>query len=62
MREERIRTEGQINTINEAIKLLSTQVKERLSVDLEELYNIGEINPNKVFENTIGKRKIFFLI
>ena len=34
LREERIRTEGQINTINEAIKLLSTQVKERLSVDL----------------------------
>ena len=52
LREERIRTEGQINTINEAIKLLSTQVKERLSVDLEELYNIGEINPNKVLGET----------
>ena len=52
LREERIRTEGQINTINEAIKLLSTQVKERLSVDLEELYNIGEIDPNKVLGET----------
>ena len=52
LREERIRTEGQINTINEAIKLLSTQVKERLSIELEELYNIGEINPNKVLGET----------
>ena len=48
LREERIRTEGQINTINEAIKLLSIQVKERLNVNLEELFNIGEIDPNKV--------------
>ena len=52
LREERIRTEGQINTINEAIKLLSTQVKERLSVELEELYNIGEIDPNKILGET----------
>ena len=47
LREERIRTEGQINTLNEAIKLLSTQVKERLSAPLEDLYNIGKIDPNK---------------
>ena len=47
LREERIRTEGQINTINESIKLLSTQVKERLSIELDELYNVGEIDPNK---------------
>ncbi len=52
LREERIRTEGQINTINEAIKLLATQVKERLSAELEELYNIGEIDPNKVLGET----------
>ncbi len=51
-REERIRTEGQINTINEAIRLLSTQVKERLSIELKDLYNIGEINPNKVLSGT----------
>tara|TARA_B100000575_G_scaffold170741_1_gene136681 strand:+ start:1638 stop:4283 length:2646 start_codon:yes stop_codon:yes gene_type:complete len=47
-RENRIRTEGQINTINEAIKLLSTQVKERLNVELNELFKTGEINPDKV--------------
>ena len=52
LREERIRTEGQINTINEAIKLLSTQVKERLNIELEELYNIGEIDPNKILGET----------
>ncbi len=47
LREERIRTEGIINTINEAIKLLTTQVKERLNVSLDDLFEIGEINPNK---------------
>ncbi len=47
LREERIRTEGEINTINESIKLLSTQVKERLSISLDELFKIGEIDPNK---------------
>ena len=52
LREERIRTEGQINTINESIKLLSTQVKERLNIELDELYNLGEIDPNKFFKNT----------
>ncbi len=52
LREERIRTEGQINTINEAIKLLSTQVKERLNVELNDLYNVGEIDPNKVLANS----------
>ena len=51
LREERIRTEGQINTLNEAIKLLSVQVKERLNVHLEELYNVGEIDPNKTLGN-----------
>tara|TARA_B100001287_G_C22680114_1_gene529851 strand:- start:238 stop:2883 length:2646 start_codon:yes stop_codon:yes gene_type:complete len=50
-REERIRTEGHINTINEAIKLLSTQVRERLNVSLDDLYNIGQINPTKVLGN-----------
>ena len=48
LREERIRTEGLINTINESIKLLTTQVKERLNISLEDLYNLGEINPNKM--------------
>ncbi len=56
-REERIRTEGQINTINEAIKLLSTQVKERLSVDLDELYEIGEVDPNKFLGEIVDLEK-----
>ncbi len=47
LREERIRTEGQINTLNEAIRLLATQVKERLNISLEDLYSAAEINPNK---------------
>ena len=51
-REERIRTEGQINTINEAVKLLSTQVKERLNVELDNLYSVGEIDANKLLGNT----------
>ena len=51
LREERIRIEGEINTLNEAIKLLATQVKERLNISLDDLYNVGEINPNKVLGN-----------
>ena len=46
-REEKIRIEGSIETINEAIKQLSTQVKERLNANLDELFNIAELNPNK---------------
>ena len=46
-REEKIRIEGSIATINEAIKQLSTQVKERLNANLDELFNIAELNPNK---------------
>ena len=57
LREERIRTEGQINTINEAIKLLSTQVRERLNCKLEDLYNIGNINPEKALGNIIDLEK-----
>ncbi|MDA9749163.1 hypothetical protein N9U75_03320, partial [Pelagibacteraceae bacterium] len=51
LREQRIRTEGQINTINESIKLLSIQVKERLSINLDELRAVGEIDPNKFLGN-----------
>ena len=57
LREERIRTEGQINTINEAIKLLSTQVKERLNIQLDELISIGEIDPNKALGDIIDLEK-----
>ncbi len=57
LREERIRTEGQINTLNEAIKLLTTQVKERLNISLEDLYNAGEINPNKALHDIVDLEK-----
>ncbi len=57
LREERIRTEGQINTLNEAIKLLTTQVKERLNISLEDLYNAGEINPNKTLNDIVDLEK-----
>lgn len=57
LREERIRTEGQINTINEAIKLLSTQVKERLNIQLDELISIGEIDSNKALGDIIDLEK-----
>ncbi len=63
LREERIRTEGEINTINEAIKLLSTQVRERLSIELDELFNIAEIDPNKILGETVElERKLERLI
>ncbi len=51
LREERIRTEGQINTINESIKLLANQVKERLNIELSELFDLGKIDPNKALGN-----------
>ena len=47
IREEKIRIEGIIGTISETIKQLADQVKERLGVALEELFNIANINPNK---------------
>jgi len=50
-REEKIRIEGSIETINEAIRQLSLQVKERLNAKLEELYNIAELNPNKTLKD-----------
>ena len=51
LREERIRSEGQINTINEGIKSISTQVRERLNIGLDDLYKSGEIEPNKTLGN-----------
>ena len=57
LREERIRTEGHINTVNEAIKLLSTQVKERLNIQLDELVSIGEIDSNKALGDIIELEK-----
>ena len=47
-REEKIRVEGIIGTHNESIRQLTEQVKERLNVALEDLYDLAKINPNKI--------------
>ncbi len=47
LREEKIRLEGTIDTINETIKQLSSQVKERIGIELNDLFDLAEINPNK---------------
>jgi len=47
LREEKIRLEGTVETINETIKQLSFQVKERIGVELNSLFNLANINPNK---------------
>jgi chromosome segregation protein len=47
LREEKIRLEGTVETINETIKQLSSQVKERIGVELSGLFDLAEINPNK---------------
>ena len=46
-REEKIRVEGSIETLKEAIHLLTDQVKERLNANLDDLFDIAKINPNK---------------
>ena len=48
LREEKIRLEGSIETINETIRQLSSQVKERIGIELSGLFNLAEINPNKI--------------
>ena len=48
LREENIRIEGIIGTHNETIKQLTTQVKERLGIVLNGLFDLAKINPNKV--------------
>ena len=47
LREEKIRLEGTIETINETINQLSSQVKERIDVELNGLFDLAKINPNK---------------
>ena len=47
LREEKIRIEGTIGTIKEAVHLLNGQVRERLSIGMNQLSEIAEINPNK---------------
>ena len=48
LREEKIRVEGIINTLKETIHQLTDQVRERLSISMNDLYEIAEINPNKI--------------
>ena len=48
LREEKIRLEGSIETINETIRQLSSQVKERIGIELSGLFDLAEINPNKI--------------
>ena len=47
LREEKIRIEGVRETIKETIHQLTDQVRERLSITINQLYNLAEINPNK---------------
>ena len=47
LREEKIRIEGIISTLKETINQITDQVRERLSINIDKLYEIAEINPNK---------------
>ena len=47
LREEKIRIEGTKETIKQTVNQLKDQVRERLSIGMDQLYEIGEINPNK---------------
>ena len=47
LREEKIRLEGTIETINETINQLSSQVKERIGIELNGLADLAEINTNR---------------
>ena len=47
IREEKIRIEGIINTHKETINQLASQIKERLDVGFDDLYDLAKINPNK---------------
>jgi len=47
LREEKIRLEGAVDTINETIKQLGTQVRERLGIELSGLFDLAQVNPNK---------------
>jgi len=47
LREERVRLEGIIVTHDETIKQITQQVRERLGVSLDNLFDLAKINPNK---------------
>ena len=47
LREEKIRIEGIKSTLKETINQLADQVRERLSIEMNQLYDVAKINPNK---------------
>ncbi len=47
LREEKIRIEGIIGTLKETINQLTKQVRERLNISMDNLFDLAEINPNK---------------
>ena len=51
LREEKIRIEGVLETIKETIHQLTDQVRERLSIGMNQLYDIAKINPNKTLSS-----------
>ena len=51
IREEKIRIEGIINTHKETINQLASQIKERLDVGFDDLYDLAKINPNKTLSS-----------
>jgi len=57
LREEKIRIEGSISIIDETIKQLASQVKERLNSELEKLFNLAELNANKPIMELDGLEK-----
>ena len=46
LREEKIRLEGAVDTINETNNQLGTQVRERLGIELNGLIDLAQIKPN----------------
>ena len=57
LREEKVRIEGVQETIKETINQLTDQVRERLSIEMNQLYNLAEINPNKTLYSVADLEK-----
>ena len=52
LREEKIRTEGIIDTHKETLKQINEQVKERLGISTNELFNMANIKSDKTLPST----------
>ena len=48
IREEKIRIEGVLDTLKETIKQITDQVRERLNANIEELYDLAQIDEKKL--------------